>query len=209
MDNTKLCRKILFLQTCITTLFIKKYTYNQLVKFNKQELERLYKKFCQVRQRELSSIDREKIKENMENILDQLANTRYLEKYKCFIFRGEYETTPIIELVEYEDEELWNYMIPKDLENMFGIYNVYILNVLRYTLYKLHKDGFDSIRTMLRNEKAFDMYCEISYTLSVNFFYNLLKIQEINIVHCAFTYMKKDIIEDFDKYVESNGVIPE
>lgn len=208
-NKIKLCRKILFLQTKISSLFLRRYTYDKLYGFSQKELEVIHKKLYNIYHRELSERDKQKIKEKMEAILDELASIHYLEKYKCFIFRGEYETTPITELVKYEDEELWEFMIPKNLEELYGIYNVYILNVLRYTLYRLHVDGFDSIRTMLRDQKAFDGYCEISYTLSVNFFYNLLKIQEIPVDHYCFLYMKKIIIDDFDRYVESNGVITE
>ena len=97
-------------------------------------------------------------------------------------------------------------MISKEIEEKYGQYNVYILNVMRYTLYRIYTDGFESIRDMLRNPNAFDRYCDISFTLTVNFFCELLKTKDIYLQHRIISKMDKNIIEDFDKYVETNGV---
>lgn len=212
MDKKKniLCKKILFTQDQISQrIRFVKYSYEYLQLKNVDELTLICNQLVTIRKKDLKLIDNQKIIEQIEEILDEICRIHYLEKYKCFIFRGEYENTPIIELVKYEDDELWEFMIPKELEEKYGIYNPYILNVMRYTLYRLYMDKFDSIRDMLRDEKAFDRYCDISFTLTINFFYGLLKSSGITIHHHSIEMMKKDVIEDYDKYVETNGVYDE
>ena len=205
-EKIKLCKKIRFIQDSISTdMRIIRYEYPYLLTLNVPKLNLIYDQYATIKKKELKNINNQRILAFIEDILEEIYLIYYTEKSKCFMFYGEYKNTPIVELVKYEDEELWEYMIPKDIEEKFGKYNVYILNVIRFTLYKVCMDGFESIRDMLRNPIAYNRYCDISFTLTVNFFYDILQKKNIQYSHYSFDVMKKDIIEEFNKYIETNG----
>lgn len=207
MDNKiKLCEKIRFIQNTISPdMRIIRYEYPYLLTLDINKLNLIYEQYTSIKKKELENINNQRIITYIENFLEEIYLIYYTEKYKCFIFHGEYKNTPIVELVKYEDEELWEYMISKDIEEKFGKYNVYILNVIRFTLYRICMDGFDSIRSMMKNPEAYSRHCDISFTLTVNFFYDILQKKNIQYFHCSFNVMKKDIIKEFNEYIKTNG----
>ena len=206
IEKVKLCKKIVFLQEQITRSSSRKYDYEDLLLMPRTNLQNIYNGMLYLKEKELKKIDNENLKEKVIEIFDELCETYNSEKYKCFVFLGEYKNIPIYKLYAYNDEEIWEYMVPLHIEELFGKYNFYIINLVRFILQKLYKDKFKSIQDLLQNNGYFDYYCDINFTLTVNFFVIILKKRRLYLRHEAINMMNKDIIEEFKEYVEKYGL---
>lgn len=210
-EKIKLCKKISFLQDHLLKNYLRfpLCKKEELPHKNISDLRSIHSRLLNIRQKQILSANKEKAKEYVENIVEELYQIYYTDKTKCFVFDGEYINTDVVELVKYEDEELWEIMIPKHIEDFLGKYNVYVYNVMRYNLYRVYIDKIGCFRNVKRNKVLLNYFCDINFTLSVYFFYDCLKKYDIPTDCFVFKNMNMATVQDFNRYVEKHGIDPD
>lgn len=206
-EKIKLCKKICFLQEQLKGfLRFPLCKKEDLPQKNIKDLRTIHARLTLLRKKHILTLNKTKAKEYVEEILEELYRIYYMDKTKCFVFDGEYINTDVEELVKYEDEELWEIMIPKHIEEFLGKYNVYVYNVMRYNLYRVFIDKIGCFRNVKRNKVVLNTFCDINFTLTVYFFLDCLKKYEIPTDCYVFKCINWATIQDFNKYVEKHGI---